>query len=59
LKLGRNKFDMGSFGRGADQRWSRLWVKRMAKDEKLDPVVRTAAQAADDLTLEGYHMIGG
>jgi len=59
LKLGRNKFDMGSFGRGADQRWSRLLVKRMAKDEKLDPVVRTAAQAADELTLEGYHMIGG
>lgn len=59
LKLGRNKFDMGSFGRGADQRWSKLLVKRMANDEKLDPVVRTAAEAANDLTLEGYHMIGG
>jgi hypothetical protein len=59
LKLGRNKYDMGSFGRGADQRWARLTVKRMANDQTLDPVVRTAAKAANELTHEGYNMIGG
>lgn len=59
LKLGRNKYDMGSFGRGADQRWAKLTVKRMANDQTLDPVVRTAAQAANELTHEGYNMIGG
>jgi hypothetical protein len=59
LKLGRNKFNIGDFGRAADQRWASIIVKRMSHDEKLDLPVRTAAQAAAELTHEGYNMIGG
>jgi hypothetical protein len=59
LKLGRYKFDAGDPGRGADQRAARLTVKRMADDQGLEPAVRIAAEAARDLTLERYNMIGG
>ena len=59
LKLGRYKFDVGDPGRGADQRAAGLTVKRMAADTDLDPAVRIAAEAARDLTLERYNMIGG
>jgi hypothetical protein len=59
LKLGRNRFNIGEFGRGADQRWSALTVKRMSNDASLDPAVRAAAKAATDLTLPEYNSIGG
>jgi len=59
LKLGRNKFNIGDFGRGADPRWSILTVKRMSNDATLDPAVRAAAKAATDLTLPEYNSIGG
>jgi hypothetical protein len=54
MKLGRNRFDMGNFGRGADQRWSTIIVKRMSNDSSLDPILRTAAKAAYELTHDGY-----
>jgi hypothetical protein len=58
LKLGRYKFNVGTEGRGADQRAAIFAVKRMAADAKLDPVLRAAAKAADELTLPRYNMIG-
>jgi hypothetical protein len=59
LKLGRYKYDVGQPGRGADQRWAGLTVKRMAEDQSLDYPLRVAAEAARDLTFERYNMIGG
>jgi hypothetical protein len=59
LKLGRYKFNAGNSGRSGDQRWAKITVKRMANDASLDPVVRIAAKAANDLTLPQFHMIGG
>ena len=59
LKLGRYKFNVGTEGRGADQRWAALTVKRMAANPGLDPVLRAAAKAANELTLPRYNMIGG
>ena len=59
LKLGRYKFNAGNYGRSGDQRWSKITVRRMANDASLDPVLRTAAKAANDLTLPQFNMIGG
>jgi len=59
LKLGRYKFNAGNEGRAADQRWAGLTVKRLASDPTLDPVLRAAAKAANDLTEARYNMIGG
>jgi hypothetical protein len=59
LKLGRYRYNVGTNGRSGDQRWARITVNRMAKDPKLDPVLRTAAQAASNLTLPQYNTIGG
>lgn len=58
LKLGRNKYYVGEFGKGPDQRGAINLLRRMSADPKLDPAVHAAAQAANDLTLEGYHLIG-
>jgi hypothetical protein len=59
LKLGRYKFNVGNEGRGADQRWAALTVKRMAANPSLDPATRAAAKAANNLTFPRYNMIGG
>ena len=57
LKLGRYRFDSGEGGRGADQRWANIWLRRMADNPNEDPVVREAAKKARDLTHEEYRMI--
>jgi hypothetical protein len=59
LKLGRYKFNVGTEGRGADQRWATLTAKRMAANASLDPAIRAAAKAANELTFPRYNMIGG
>jgi hypothetical protein len=59
LKLGRYKFNAGNEGRAADQRWAGLAVKRLANDPTLDPVLRAAAKAANELTEARFNMIGG
>jgi hypothetical protein len=58
LKLGRYKFNVGTEGRGADQRAAVITVRRMAANANLDPVVRAAAKAANELTFPRYNMIG-
>lgn len=57
LKLGRYKYNVGEPGHGPNQRWARIWVKRMANNPNEDPAVRVAAQKANDLTIEDYNMI--
>jgi hypothetical protein len=59
LKLGRYRYNVGTGGRSGDQRWAKIIVRRMANDSALDPVLRTAAQAATNLTLPQYNTIGG
>lgn len=53
LKLGRYRFNAG---RAADQRAAGRVVARYAEQES-DPVVRLAAQAATELTLQQYHRL--
>lgn len=53
LKLGRYRFNAG---RASDQRAALRVLTRYA-DHDSDPVVRLAAQAARDLTLEQYHRL--
>jgi hypothetical protein len=58
LKLGRYKYNAGTNGRRGNQQWAKLTVKRMAQDTTLDPALRAAAQAANDLTFPQFNMIG-
>ena len=59
LKLGRNKFDIGETGRGADQRWATTLVKKMSNDTTLPPAIHTAAAAANELTRDRWLTLGG
>jgi hypothetical protein len=59
LKLGRLKHDQGEGGRGADGRAAVIAVRKMANDASLDPALRTAAQRANDLTVEQHRLLGG
>jgi hypothetical protein len=59
LKLGRLKHDQGEAGRGADGRAAVIAVRKMANDASLDPALRTAAQRANDLTVEQHRLLGG
>jgi hypothetical protein len=60
LALGRMRYDIGggdgSNGRVADQRGAMRALRRYAEDP--DPVIRTAAVAARDLTIEDYRRLG-
>lgn len=58
LKLGRYKFDVGIPGHGPNQKWARIWVRKMSNDTREDPMVRSAATAAHKLDAEGYAGIG-
>jgi len=52
LKIGRYKYNAGRVG---DQRSALKVLKELGTDP--DPVIRTAAKAAQELTLEQYHML--
>ena len=53
LALGRLRYFVGSSESAADQRAANSMVREMAEKEP-DPIVRTAAKAARDLTLEQH-----
>jgi hypothetical protein len=53
LKLGRYRFNAGRIG---DQRNAIKTIKDLLTHDP-DPVIRAAAQAAHDLTLEQYRMM--
>jgi hypothetical protein len=57
LKMGWYKFNVGEPGHGPNQRWAQIVAKRIAQDPGTDPAVRVAAQAAVDLTADGYQRI--
>jgi hypothetical protein len=53
LKLGRMKYDVGgSRGRFGDQMGAKRYIKSRINDS--DPLIKRAAQAAKDLTIEQY-----
>jgi hypothetical protein len=58
LKLGRYKYNAGEGGKGADQRWARIMLKRWANDASLDPAVRVAAQTGHAMTEEDFNRFG-
>ena len=55
LALGRMKYFVGEDGRAGDQRAARRAIERYLTDP--DPVVQTAANAANDLTIEQYRTL--
>ena len=55
LALGRMRFFAGAGGRAGDQRTAERLLKQLASDG--DPVIRTAAETALELTLEQYRML--
>jgi hypothetical protein len=57
LKMGWYKFNVGDPGHGPNQRWAQIIARRMAEDPGIDPAVRVAAEAARDLTADGYQRI--
>jgi hypothetical protein len=52
LQLGRLRYNAAS---GADQRAANRMLKKMAENET-DPIIRAAAKAAAELTIEKYRM---
>lgn len=53
--IGRLQYYVGEGGRGADQTGAKRELKQLAADP--DPLIRTAAIAARDLTVEQYRMM--
>ena len=50
--LGRMKYFVGSEGRAADQRGAPRMLQKLTEDS--DPVIRAAAVAGRDLTIDEY-----
>lgn len=57
LKMGYYKWNAGEPGNAADQRYARIYAKRLMNNEE-DPLVKLAAKQAFELTKEQYSMIG-
>jgi hypothetical protein len=57
LALGRMKYFVGENGTVGDQRGAMRFVRKTADDGNEDPVIRQAARAAKDLTIEEYRKI--
>jgi hypothetical protein len=55
MALGRVRYFAGTSDSAADQRAAYALVKKLAENDP-DPVVRTAAAASRDLTIEQYRM---
>lgn len=55
LALGRLQYYVGENGRAADQSGAKRTLRELAEDT--DPVIRTAAIAARDLTLDQYRQL--
>jgi hypothetical protein len=58
LKMGHYKYNAGEPGNAADQRYARIYAKRLMNNDAEDPLVRAAAKQAFELTKEDYSMIG-
>jgi hypothetical protein len=57
LSLGRMKYFVGDRGTVGDQRGAMRFVRKLADDANEDAVIRQAARAARDLTIEQYRKI--
>ena len=58
LKMGYYKWNAGEPGNAADQRYARIYAKKLSNNESEDPLVKLAAKQAFELTKEQYSMIG-
>jgi hypothetical protein len=54
MALGRMKFNTHARG---DQVWAKRYLKQYREDP--DPAIKHAAQLADELTIDGYNLLGG